>query len=388
MFRATTTTSLADVTACLYSNEAWLSTLPAFANAWRGPISLVFETSHSRTSPLRAALLHEIAALRASDAVVREYVDFHLVGAPTSLSERSLNKTRERLIFRPVAHNYHVNLARFFAPTDTVFLVGDARVTPSAGLRTRLGSAAVRDLILERGDAVVVPTFGFVRDRSGDSALSQLPTIHDLRAELGLPLGGAWDGVGPDEFDALARHHVRALIKSLPLERNAWPTKKAALVSFVSTRVGTADAPSSAVLALLDKGWDLNHGPTNWYLWRKSTTDPRLLEPPELGGGVGLGIEGGVGGGRDVFRVTDYDLHYAPNVVVSRKGQPWCTERFETMHAACVYQMYLAGAEMWVLPDEWTFTVEGTEKVAEPAREDPAQKLKVRFLLRSLFAVA
>ena len=172
--------SAADTTACLYSNEAWLSTLSAFANAWRGPISLVFETSHSRTSPLRADLASEIAALRANDAIVREYVDFHIVGAPVSLSERSLNKTRERLIFRPVAHNYHLNLARFFAPTDTVFLVGDARITPSVGLRTRLGTAAVRNLILTRGDAVVVPTFGFVREQApgADAALSKIGRAH------------------------------------------------------------------------------------------------------------------------------------------------------------------------------------------------------------------
>ncbi|KAL8278811.1 hypothetical protein RQP46_008880 [Phenoliferia psychrophenolica] len=375
IFRATTTPTPEDVTACLYTNEAWLSTLPAFVRAWGGPVSLVFETPHSRTSPSRAALLHTLAALRSADPLVRLHVSFHLVGAPPSLSPRSLNKTRERLVLRPIAQNFHVNLARFFATTDLVFLVPDARVSPSVGLRTRLGTEAVRTLILDRGDAVVVPTFGFVRDRA-DGALSTLPTLAELRSSLGLAQGGAWDGIGEDEFSAVAAAHVEALSSSLPIARSQWPSKKAVLVNLVSTRVGTVDAPSAATVALFDKGWDLNHGPTNWYLWRKSATDPRLLEPPDLGGGVGLGVAGGVGGGRDVFRVADYDLHYAPNVVVSRKGQPWCTERFETMHAACVYQMYLAGAEMWVLPDEWAWTVEGTEKVVEQAKEDPAQKLK------------
>ncbi|KAK4698670.1 hypothetical protein P7C70_g7601, partial [Phenoliferia sp. Uapishka_3] len=376
VFRATSTPSPTDVTACYYTNEAWLSTLPSFVRAWRGPISLVFEAAHSRTSPLRSSLISTISTLRSSDHLIRENVDFHIVGAPPSLSERSLNKTRERMIFNPIAMNYHINLARFFAPTDVVFIVGDARITPSVGLRNRLGSESVRTLVLEKGDAVVVPTFGFVRDRSGESATSRLPTVNDLRAELDLPEGGAWDGVGEDEFAAIAEKNLHSTLATLPLARPQWPKTKASITSLVSTRVGTIEAPTTAVLALFDKGWDLNHGPTNWYLWRKSSTDPRLLESPDLGGGVGLGVGGGVGGGGEVFRVTDYDLHYSPLVVVSRKGQPWCTERFENMHAACVYQMYLSGAEMWILPDEWAVTVEGTEKVAVSVKEDPAQKLK------------
>ncbi|KAM0746859.1 hypothetical protein T439DRAFT_329545 [Meredithblackwellia eburnea MCA 4105] len=377
LFRATRSPDPSQITACLYSNEAWIATLPAFVRAWRGPISLVFEAAHSRNSPHRADLITALADLRATDPLIRENVDFHLVGTPASASTRTLNKTRERFISHPIAQNFHVNLARFFAGTDTIFVVGDARVVPSQGLHDRLVDKGIQDLVLSRGDAVVVPTFGFVRDPTGEAPTSaKVPSIHDLRETMGLPASGPWDGVGEDEFPSLAKQNVESVLSTLPLAQSDWPTKKSQLVSLVSTRVGTADAPTSARLALFDRGWDLNHGPTNWYLWRKASTDPRLLEAPEMGGGVGLGIGGAVGGGRDVFRVTDYDLHYSPHVVMSRKGQPWCTERFEHMHAACVYQMYLSGAEMWVLPDEWLFTLEGTEKPADGPKEDPAQKLK------------
>lgn len=284
------------------------------------------------------------------------------------------------MILNPLAQNYQTNLARFFAPTDMVFLVGDARVIPSIGLKKRLtNDETIRDLVLDRGDAIVVPSFGFVRDPTGDSTTAPIPTLHQHRSTLDLDPVGTWDGVSSTEFPLLAAAHLQSLHSSLPLTPSRWPLKKASLVSLVNTRLGTPDQPTNALLALFDRRWDLNHGPSNWYLWRKSSVDPRLLEDPISGGGVGLGVDEGVGGGNEVYKVVDYDLHYAPNVVVSKKGQPWCTERFETMPSACTYQMYLSGAEMWVLPDEWTFTLEVTERRPDGVKEDPAEKLKVRF---------
>ncbi|SCV73523.1 BQ2448_7449 [Microbotryum intermedium] len=375
-FRATGVPNPQDVTASVYSNEAWLSVLPAFAEAWNGPISLVFETAHSRTSSLRSDLMKKLAALRQSNDVIRKHVDIHIVGAPVGTGEHMLNRTRERMIERPLARNFHLNLGRFFAPTDMVFLVGDARITPSPGLKRRLNGATVRDLVLSRGDAVVVASFAFVRDPRNDPKTFNRLSLHQLRAQLGLPASSKWAGVAHEEFDALAAEHIQMLESTLPLPRAEWPTKKASLVTLVNTRSGSPSNPTTARMALFDRRWDPNHGPTNWYLWRKSATDARLLEKPESGGGVGLGVGGRVGGGNDVYRVLDYDLHYAPFVVVSKKGQPWCTERFEEMPAACVYQMYLAGAEMWVLPDEWVFTKEMIEKRTDSQSEDPAEKLK------------
>ncbi|GAA5894698.1 hypothetical protein JCM5296_002258 [Sporobolomyces johnsonii] len=377
-----------DVTACLYTNQAWLSTLPSFVQAWRGPVSLVFEATHSRLdSTARTSLLADISALRESDPLVKQFVDFHVVGAPMSMSERTLNKTRERMIKSPTALNYQLNLARFFARTDVVFLVGDARITPSGGLRRKLTTSGVRNLVLERGDAIVVPTFGFVRDPTGDPSNNPIPSLAELRVKMGLevdsaagrsdvPAPNTFAGIGADEFEPLAAEYIHTLFETLPVQPEDWPTRKQQLVQLVNTRIPSPETPTTAVLALYDRRWDLNHGPTNWYLWRKSSSDPRLLENPSSGGGLGLGLDGAVGGGKEVYRVVDYDLHYAPLVVVSKKGQPWCTERFDDVRAACVYQMYLTGAEMWVLPDEWTYTLEVLEKRPDSDQEDPADKLK------------
>ncbi|GAA5832338.1 hypothetical protein JCM11251_006414 [Rhodosporidiobolus azoricus] len=384
-FHASAKPEQGDVTACLYTNEAWLDMLPSFLQTWRGPVSLIFEATHSRLDDAsRAALLARISALRDAEPLVKQFVDVHLVGTPSSVSQRTLAKTRERMIKTPVAHNYQLNLARFFAQTDVVFLVGDARVTPSGGLRRKLTAPGIRRLVIDRGDALVVPTFGFVRDPTGEpTSLASLP---DMRAKLGLiaeeteeeetaPVD-PYAGVAANEFAPLAAEHLHSLVESLPLAQEDWPTRKQQLVSLVNTRVPSVESPTTAKLALYDRRWDLNHGPSNWYLWRKSSTDPRLLEPPTSGGGLGLGLDGAVGGGKEVYRVVDYELHYAPLVVVSQKGQPWCTERFDDVRAACVYQMYLSGAEMWVMPDEWVYTLEVLEKKPEGIKEDPAEKLK------------
>ncbi|GAA6013752.1 hypothetical protein JCM11491_005086 [Sporobolomyces phaffii] len=379
-FRASSKPSTDDVTACLYSNPAWLSTLPAFVRTWRGPVSLIFESAHSRLdTAARNSLIADIRALRDSDTLVKTFVDFHVIGTPGSMSERTLNKTRERMIKNPSALNYQLNLARFFARTDVVFLAGDARLTPSGGLRRRLTTPSVRKLVLDRGDAVVVPSFGFIRDPTADPSTNPVPSLAHLRAKLSpdeSPRADPFAGVGPTEFDQIANEYVRTLFETLPLQPDEWPTRKQQLVQLVNTRIPSPDTPTSATLALHDRRWDINHGPTNWYLWRKSSADPRLDEDPTMGGGRGLGIDGAVGGGKEVYKVVDYDLHYTPNVVVSRKGQPWCTERFEDVRAACVYQMYLTGAELWVLPDEWVYTLEPLEKRPEGEKEDPADKLR------------
>ncbi|BGP41530.1 hypothetical protein JCM10450v2_005579 [Rhodotorula kratochvilovae] len=378
-FHASSKPEKDDVTACMYTNEAWLQTLPSFVRTWRGPVSLVFETTHSRLDTAsRAALLSAIAALRDADPLVKQFIDFHLVGAPTTMSDRTLAKTRERMIHKPLARNYQLNLARFFAPTDVVFLIGDARVTPSGGLRRRLTDAKLRKLVLEKGDALVIPTFGFVRDPTGGA--SPISSTAELRAELGITDGtaaaDAFAGVSAEEFEPLAAEHVHQLLETLPLAPEEWPTRKQQLVQLVNTRVPSPESPTTAQLALFDRRWDANHGPSNWYLWRKSAADARLSEPPASGGGAGIGPDGSVGGGKELYRVVDYDLHYAPLVVASKKGQPWCTERFDDVRASCVYQMYLSGAEMWVVPDEWAYTLEVLEKRPEGEKEDPADKLK------------
>jgi len=245
-----------------------------------------------------------------------------------------------------------------------VLLVGDPRVIPSPGLRKRLQADIINVLTLDRGDAVVVPTFAAIRGEN-----DPYPP---------LPI----EGVSEADFKHIASTHIESLKSSLPMSIEHWPKKKATLVGLSSIHpppsVSAPGQPTltSPVFALFDRSWDPNRGPSNWPLWRKSHVDPRLAEGTEFGGGAGLGLAGGIGGGHEPFKVTDYDLHYAPNVVISKEGQPWCTERFDSNKPACVYQMYLTGAEMWVLPDEWTFTLEAIEKVNRSITWNESDKLK------------
>jgi hypothetical protein len=338
-----------------------------------GPVSLVFEDPFPRNSKGRSGLITRLANLRAREPSIRELVDFHIV---TSLPSSNVNRTRERLITRPVASNFHLNLARFFARTDMVWLVGDSRIIPSSGLRERLSSDDVHRAVLEHGDGFVVPTFAPVR--RGDAAVE--PTVLDLRRDSGWEPTGV-RGVGEDEFVHLAAANLARHRSSLPLEVDQWPQNKENLVRLVSPAVSdTAASADDAryAFALYDSDWEPNHGPSNWALWGKMPSDPALAAPAEEGGGEELGLAGGIGGGDSPYRIDEYDLHYSPNVVISRGGsQPWCTERFVSKKSACVYQSYLAGSELWVLSDQWAYTLEYMDKNEADENEDEFLKVRI-----------
>ena len=362
------------MSACVYTNEAWLPELSEFVKRWGGPVSAVFESPYPRNSPERAAAVAAIAQLRSRDSLVRSLVDIHFVSTPASQAGLA-NRTRSRMITDPLATNFQANLARFFARTEMIWLVNDARILPSPGLRKKLGTTTVRDLLVGRNDAVVVPVFAALRRTDEGQVARGAPVV---------PLS-----VPAPEFAAKAAAHRAALRSSLPIAVDKWPSRKATLVGLSSAHpppsvVGPGEvSPTAPVFALFDRSWDPNRGPTNWPLWRKGAADPRLTDATEFGGGAGLGIEGGVGGGSEPFRVTDYDLHYQPLVVIARATQPWCTERFADPNpAACVYQYYLAGSKMWVLPDEWAFTLEAFDAGAAVPSQPESDKLKASIQSR------
>jgi hypothetical protein len=347
-------------------------------------VSLVFEDPSPRNSKARAGVLTRLANLRARDSAIRDLVDVHLV---TSLPSHNISQTRERLITKPFASNFHLNLARFFARTDMIWLVGDARVLPSNGLRDRLDDADIRRVVLDHGDSFIVPTFAPVR--TGEAAIE--PVVSQLRGDS----PGEHEGVSESDFGRLASANIDRHRSSLRLPIDQWPQTKEALVSLVAPPLPVGDnapppAPAEAgeadiggnddpfVFALYDTDWEPNRGPTNWALWSKSASDPKLYDPPESGGGNGLDFSGvSVGGGNSPYRVDEYDAHYSPSLVLARAGvQPWCTERFASKRAACAYQTYLAGSEMWVLHDQWAYTLEYMDKIDDDG--DEAEFLKVR----------
>lgn len=357
-FKADTRPVATDVTACLYTNEAWLPLLPAFVESWDGPVSLVVQADHSRTSLARKRLLRKLDQLRSASDAISATVDIHIVGQPRSTSPDSLSRTRHRLLTQPTALNWHLNVARFFAQTDLLLVAGDARLTPSPNLHDRLLDDAIRQITIDRGDVVVVPTFAFSRETTVFS-------VDSIREDLSQP--GPSNGIGSKEMSAISEAYVDAIESTLPVERSEWPESKDGLLM-------------SPHVIMYDSGWEAARGPTNWFLWQKTKDDDRLSDLPEHGGGVGLAPDGaGTGGGDELYKIADYDMHYAPHVVISRRGQPWCTERFESMPAACTYQMYLTGAELYALPDAWLFTVKPIDQAATAAKEEDALvRLRVR----------
>ncbi|RIB18651.1 Glycosyltransferase Family 49 protein [Gigaspora rosea] len=83
----------------------------------------------------------------------------------------------------------------------------------------------------------------------------------------------------------------------------------------------------SRLLGLKNKGWELNNGPTCLKKWMKSN---------------------------ELYKVENYESHYTPNFVIRKTGRiPWCSERFENNKAACLFQIYLSGSELWVAPKEF-----------------------------------
>ncbi|KAG0201090.1 hypothetical protein BGX28_006041 [Mortierella sp. GBA30] len=52
--------------------------------------------------------------------------------------------------------------------------------------------------------------------------------------------------------------------------------------------------------------------------------------------------------------VQNYDPYFGPSVVLRRDKMLWCPERFGNNQAACLFELYLSGADFWVLPSDFT----------------------------------
>ncbi|RHZ76907.1 hypothetical protein Glove_187g99 [Diversispora epigaea] len=78
-------------------------------------------------------------------------------------------------------------------------------------------------------------------------------------------------------------------------------------------------------MGMQDYGWEFNNGPTCVSSYFKS---------------------------KEPYMIEEYDLHYKPNFISKKNGRlPWCTERFENNKAACLFQMYLSGSNLFVIHD-------------------------------------
>lgn len=119
-----------------------------------------------------------------------------------------------------------------------------------------------------------------------------------------------------------------------------FPKDKAALLDIVRTDK----------IDMFHRSWKRGHGSTNYTRWYDST------EP---------------------YKVVDYNYSYEPYVIFKKEGTPWCEERFigyGANKAACLYEIYLAGIDYWVLPDD--FLIHQTHHYPEETRAKEVRRRK------------
>lgn len=100
------------------------------------------------------------------------------------------------------------------------------------------------------------------------------------------------------------------------VDTDFWPTDKQSIIEWVD----------EGQMGLLDYNYELNNGPSSYATWKEA---------------------------KDPYLVPNYDFNYGPIFISTRLNHPWCEERFEDHVPSCLYTKYLAGAKLWVLPNDY-----------------------------------
>ena len=127
------------------------------------------------------------------------------------------------------------------------------------------------------------------------------------------------------------------------VDTDNWPTDKQSMIEWVD----------EGQMGLLDYSYELNNGPTAYSTW-KETKEPYL--------------------------VPNYDFNYGPIFISTRLHHPWCEERFEDHVSSCLYTKYLAGAELWVMPNDYA-----VRTGQEPADSLNIVQVKHRTMVEGVF---
>ncbi|KAG0963540.1 hypothetical protein G6F31_007583 [Rhizopus arrhizus] len=112
--------------------------------------------------------------------------------------------------------------------------------------------------------------------------------------------------------------------------------------TFPTTKEGLMEIVQEEKIDMFHITWTRGHGSTNYTKWY---------------------------GAKDPYRVEEYNYSYEPYVIYKKEGSPWCDERFVgygANKAACLYEIYLAGIDYWVLPDD--FLIHQTHHYPEDTR--------------------
>lgn len=67
--------------------------------------------------------------------------------------------------------------------------------------------------------------------------------------------------------------------------------------------------------------------------------------------------------------IQNYDPFFAPSVIIRRDKMLWCPERFGNNQASCLFELYLSGADFWVLPSDFSVNSGEHKEAAITERE-------------------
>ncbi|KAL7320504.1 hypothetical protein PS15m_000390 [Mucor circinelloides] len=229
-----------------------LEYLIQLAEMYEGPISatLLVPSTENINHELSIQQLTDIRNEYETTIALKRHVDIHLVLQPGGLTESGQ-------VIATGGYQEARNLARLFSRTNYVALV------PVATLwMTDIAQSFKSHLhLLQAGDLLVIPTFGFPN----------------------------YEGV----------------------DTKSWPMDKQSMIEWVE----------GGDMGLLDYNYELNNGPTSYSTWKDA---------------------------KEPYLVPNYDYNYGPIFISTKLNHPWCEERFEDHLASCVYNAYLAGANLWV----------------------------------------
>ena len=356
-FRALSRISHTSITACLFYNAAWLNSALDFAGRWNGPMSIVVEVigSPSSTDDV-TSIINRIASMRAQSHRLRDLADFHILFKPASTNAALVRALRHTLA-TPQASNMQLNMARFSARTDMVWLVGDSRVLPSLDLHQTLqADEQLREMAMDYGDAVMIPVFG---QAYGESSILA-PTFDDSVSA---------NTLNATLTPALRTSHLQSLVDHIrgqkalaPVSQAAWPASKVDLLPFLADTGEFSSQNVHAVFRLHPDGEKDGDILNAWKVMRNGPVS-------------------------NLHEITSYRPGFSPSVVIGRDRQPWCKERLEYSRAACTFQMHLSGARMWLLSDGWAYTTENLDAESGRAElRDVRERMKVCDCMHALMS--
>ncbi|KAI7867145.1 hypothetical protein BDF14DRAFT_753555 [Spinellus fusiger] len=199
------------------------------------------------------AQLEMIKSAYDNNVQLRTRLDLHVTVQPTLEPSVLFSRNSQR------------NLARLFARTDYIIDMPTSMIPATDLHKTFEINRDIFEEVLDVGDVLVVPTFGFHQSNVDSYTIP---------------------------------HHKTRLLELV----------------------------DSKQMSMIDKHSEPNHGPTNATLWRDAQT---------------------------LYTVENYEFHYEPIVLESKRVQPWCAERFIDNRYACYFASYLSGTQFRVLPDDF-----------------------------------